>query len=184
MKILPPQVLCFLIRYDRNGLISNRFYISFISSIDLRPGLSLTNSYLSKITFTPFRNSTARKHSLQFQTSLPNALVITSYTLLHTTPIWTHCLHEGKSYSRAMDQSVSHRPLTTEARVRARVSPCWICGEQSSTGTGSPRSSIFYCSYHSTVVVHTHVSSEEWIIVSVAAVLRHSRTTSTWTTIT
>jgi hypothetical protein len=27
-----------------------------------------------------------------------------------------------------MAQAVSHRPLTVEARVRARVSPCGICG--------------------------------------------------------
>jgi hypothetical protein len=35
-----------------------------------------------------------------------------------------------------MDQVVSRRPLTAEARVRARVNPCGICGGQSGTGTG------------------------------------------------
>jgi hypothetical protein len=35
---------------------------------------------------------------------------------------------------RAMAQAVSLRPLTTEARVRARVSPFGICG---TSGTGS-----------------------------------------------
>jgi hypothetical protein len=33
-----------------------------------------------------------------------------------------------------MAQVVSRWPLTAEARVRARVSPCEICGGQSGTG--------------------------------------------------
>jgi hypothetical protein len=37
---------------------------------------------------------------------------------------------------RAMDQAVSRRPLTAEARVRSRVSPSGACGGQSGTGTG------------------------------------------------
>jgi hypothetical protein len=46
----------------------------------------------------------------------------------------------------AMAQVVSHRPLTAEAWVRARVNPCGICGGQSCTGTGfSPSSSVFPC---------------------------------------
>jgi hypothetical protein len=36
---------------------------------------------------------------------------------------------------RAMAQAVSRRPLTAEARVRSRVSPCGVCGGQSGTGT-------------------------------------------------
>jgi hypothetical protein len=35
-----------------------------------------------------------------------------------------------------MVQVVIRRPLTAEARVRALVNPCGICGEQSGTGTG------------------------------------------------
>jgi hypothetical protein len=51
---------------------------------------------------------------------------------------------------RAMSQAVSRRLLTTEARVRSRVRPCGICGEQSSTGTGfSPSTSVFPCQVHS-----------------------------------
>jgi hypothetical protein len=47
---------------------------------------------------------------------------------------------------RAMAQVVSRRPLTVEARVRARVNPCGIYGGQSGTGTGfSPSSSVFPC---------------------------------------
>jgi hypothetical protein len=39
-----------------------------------------------------------------------------------------------------MAQAVSRRPLTADARVRSRVSPCGICGGQNCTGTGfSPR---------------------------------------------
>jgi hypothetical protein len=42
---------------------------------------------------------------------------------------------------RAMAQVVSRRPLTAEALVRARVSPCGVCGGQSGTGTCFPPSS-------------------------------------------
>jgi hypothetical protein len=59
---------------------------------------------------------------------------------------------------RAMAQVVSRRPLTAEARVRARVNPCGICGGQSGTGIGfSPSSSVFPCQCHSTVAVETHI---------------------------
>jgi hypothetical protein len=59
---------------------------------------------------------------------------------------------------RAMAQVVSRRPLTAEARVRARVNPCGICGAQSGTGTGfSPSSSVLPCQYHSTVALQTHI---------------------------
>jgi hypothetical protein len=40
-----------------------------------------------------------------------------------------------------MSQAVSRRPLTTEARVCARVSPCGICGGQSGTEAGNSSSS-------------------------------------------
>jgi hypothetical protein len=47
-----------------------------------------------------------------------------------------------------MAQTVSRRPSTAKARVRARVSPCGICGGQSNTGTDfSPSSSGFPCQY-------------------------------------
>jgi hypothetical protein len=54
---------------------------------------------------------------------------------------------------RAMAAAVDHRPLTAEARVRSRVSPCGICGGQSGTGTSfSPSTSVFPCQFYSTGV--------------------------------
>jgi hypothetical protein len=50
-----------------------------------------------------------------------------------------------------MAQAVSRRPLTAEARVRSRVSPCGVCGGQSGTGTGFfSELSVFPCEFHST----------------------------------
>jgi hypothetical protein len=50
-----------------------------------------------------------------------------------------------------MAQAVSRRPVTAEARVRSRLSPCGICGGQSGTGTGFPPStSVFPCKFYST----------------------------------
>ena len=52
---------------------------------------------------------------------------------------------------RAMAEAVSRRPLTAEARVRSRVSPCGIYGGRSGTETGfSPSTSVFPCQFHST----------------------------------
>ena len=52
---------------------------------------------------------------------------------------------------RAMAQTVSCQPLTAEAWVPFRASPCGIYGGQSGTGTGfSPRTSVFPCQFQST----------------------------------
>jgi hypothetical protein len=60
---------------------------------------------------------------------------------------------------RAISQVVSRRPLTAEARVRARVNPCGICSGQSGTGTGF--FSEYFCFllsiYHSTVAIQTNI---------------------------
>jgi hypothetical protein len=58
--------------------------------------------------------------------------------------------------ARVMAQAVSRRPLTAEARVRARVNPYGICGGQNGTGTGfSPSSSVFLCQYHFTFALQS-----------------------------
>jgi hypothetical protein len=83
--------------------------------------------------------------------------------LLTRNTVWneaTWARTDNRAYpntGRAMAQVVSRRPLTAEARVRARVNPCGICGGQSGTGTGSsPSSTVFPCQHHSTIVLHTH----------------------------
>jgi hypothetical protein len=51
---------------------------------------------------------------------------------------------------RAMAQVVIRRPLTVEARVRTRFSPCGICGGQSDTGADFSLTLILFpCQYHS-----------------------------------
>jgi hypothetical protein len=70
-----------------------------------------------------------------------------------------YCEHGNGVWGRAVAQVVSRRPLTPEARIRAWVNPCGICGEQSGTGTGfSPSSSVFPSQYHSTVALQTHIT--------------------------
>jgi hypothetical protein len=60
---------------------------------------------------------------------------------------------------RAMAQVVSSRSLTVESRVRARVSPCGICGGQGGTGTGLSPS---FFGFPLSISFHrgTHMSSE------------------------
>jgi hypothetical protein len=66
---------------------------------------------------------------------------------------------------RAMAQAVSRRPLTAEALVRSRVSPCGICGGQTGTGTGfSPSTSVFPCQFHSTGAPLKWISRRNLII--------------------
>jgi hypothetical protein len=64
-----------------------------------------------------------------------------------------------------MAQVVSRRPLTAEARFRARANPCGICGGQSGTGTGfSPSSSVFPCQYIIPPSFSKLISSGECVI--------------------
>jgi hypothetical protein len=51
-----------------------------------------------------------------------------------------------------MAQAVSRRPLTAEARVRARVDPCGIRGGQSGTGAGISPANII------PPLLHIHLS--------------------------
>jgi hypothetical protein len=78
-----------------------------------------------------------------------------------------------------MAQAVSSGPPTAEARVRAWVSLCEICGEQNGTETGfSPRFSVFPVNIIIPPGLHTHISSSRGRTVSplVAAVRRHNLT--------
>jgi hypothetical protein len=79
-----------------------------------------------------------------FRVRRPSRTVrINAGTALRIVCTWVHRL-----LGRAMAQVVNHRPITAEARVRARLNPCGICGGQSGTGTGfSPSSSVFPCQY-------------------------------------
>jgi hypothetical protein len=55
-----------------------------------------------------------------------------------------------------MPQAVSSRPLTAEARVRARVSPCGIYCGHSRTGAGFSSSSYVFS--RSMLALHTYIS--------------------------
>jgi hypothetical protein len=79
------------------------------------------------------------------------SVVLTSHLLVAPGCEWvvavpppTLCACTGLSWSdlyltndsgRVVAQAVSRRPLTAEARVRSRISPCGFCGRQSGTGT-------------------------------------------------
>jgi hypothetical protein len=52
----------------------------------------------------------------------------------------------------AVAQAVSRWPLNAEARVRAQVSPCGICGGDGVTGT------VFLCQYDYTVALHVGIT--------------------------
>jgi hypothetical protein len=76
-------------------------------------------------------------------------------------------------------RKVSRRPLIAEARVRARVSPCRICGRQSGTGTGFfPISSVFPCQYQCFSILTDHLGGRT-IGPLVTAVQRYGLTPST-----
>jgi hypothetical protein len=57
-----------------------------------------------------------------------------------------------------MGQAVSRWPLTAEARVRARVNPCGICGGQSGTGQVFSEYFGFPCKYIIPPLLHIHLS--------------------------
>jgi hypothetical protein len=60
---------------------------------------------------------------------------------------------------RAMAQAVSRWPLTVEARVRARVNPCGICGGQSGTGQVFSEYFGFPCKYHSAIAPYASITA-------------------------
>jgi hypothetical protein len=57
-----------------------------------------------------------------------------------------------------MAQAVSRWRLTAEARVRARVNPCGICGGQSGTGQVFSEYFGFPCKYIIPPLLHIHLS--------------------------
>jgi hypothetical protein len=57
-----------------------------------------------------------------------------------------------------MAQAVSRWPLTAEARVRARVNPCRICGGQSGTGQVFSEYFGFPWKYIIPPLLHIHLS--------------------------
>jgi hypothetical protein len=85
---------------------------------------------------------------------------------------WKHASHKVKCLStlcqfvelvsgagRAMAQAVSRWPVTAEARVRARVNPCGICGGQSGTGQVFSEYFGFPCKYHSTIAPYSPITA-------------------------
>jgi hypothetical protein len=59
---------------------------------------------------------------------------------------------------RAMAQADSRWPLTAEARVRARVNPCGICGGHSGTGQVFSEYFGFPCKYIIPPLLHIHLA--------------------------
>jgi hypothetical protein len=57
-----------------------------------------------------------------------------------------------------MAQAVSRWPVTAEARVRARVNPCGICGGQSGTEQVFSENFGFPCKYIIPPLLHIHLS--------------------------
>jgi hypothetical protein len=55
--------------------------------------------------------------------------------------------------------NVFRRPLTAEARVRARVNPRGICGGQSGTGKVFSEYFGFPCRYHSTIAPYSSITA-------------------------
>jgi hypothetical protein len=63
---------------------------------------------------------------------------------------------------RVMAQEVNHRPLTAEARVRARVSPRGISGRHKvALGQAFSESFGFPCQYHHSTVAHRIICADE-----------------------
>jgi hypothetical protein len=78
-----------------------------------------------------------------------------------TTPLsfWQYPLHQAVQW-------------LTRSRIRAREIHVGFMVYKVALG----QDSVFPCQYHSTVVLHTHISSGRWISPLVAAVQRHSFT--------
>jgi hypothetical protein len=71
-------------------------------------------------------------------------------------------INKSHSLGRGMAQAVSRRLPTADARVRAQVTPCGICGGLSDSGAGFLRVLRFprQLSFHRLLHIHHHLSSE------------------------
>jgi hypothetical protein len=121
------------------------------------------NSILPFATRSPKRSSSSpcdpwfvHSHNIRRRAQISNYGSLPHYTFIQRCGTSLFLVNFRRS--RAMAQVVSHRPLNSEERVHASVSPYGICGGQSGTGTGFyPGSSVFPCQYYSTVAVQTHI---------------------------
>jgi hypothetical protein len=122
----------------------------------------------------------------------PKRLPLTLYSFWNMTVHWgvvpcslleTDWRFTGP-WGRSMAQAVSHRPLSAEARVHARLNPYLISGGRNGAATGfSQRSSGLSCHYYSTMALHAHISPGWWTVGPlVAAVQRHILTPPAWAT--
>jgi hypothetical protein len=75
-------------------------------------------------------------------------------------------------------QTVSCGPLVAEAHICVHVR---FVVDKVALGQAFPSYLVFTCQYHSTVALHTHISSGGWTVgMLVAAVQRHNLTLLTW----
>jgi hypothetical protein len=130
------------------------------------------NNYIVIIDISkPIRNSQ----------SYTNTFYLTKY--IYNSDILGVCvsIFPDSDFGHVMVQAVSRRSPTAENRVCTRVSPRGICGGQSSSEAGfTPTFSVLTCHCHSTMTLHTHVSSRGWTIGPLlASVHRHSLASST-----
>jgi hypothetical protein len=125
---------------------------------------------------------TSKKSSVHLDVYTPQGSTRDLWTDLKR---WSDWRNSGVQYtlSRAVAQAVSRRSLAAELRVRARVSPCGICG-QSGTETGFSPISLFLpvniISLGSILILYLIWGWTTGLLV--AAVQRHRLTPTTHTT--
>jgi hypothetical protein len=122
---------------------------------------------LHHVTFCPsnWRSMVSHRTCCSFRWRASSPLV----SILHLAVPWLRQLVGG---------------LSPEVQVHIWVSPCGICGWQSSIGTGFSLSFlVFPYQYHFPLTLHTDISSGGWRIGPlVATVQRYSLTPLTWIT--
>jgi hypothetical protein len=101
------------------------------------------HSWAPKKTFAEIRTTgaitytadTASLHDKQRDELTDRNMSYVSWTYLLNVSAFRYIVNP-KHKAVPWAQTVSPRPLTAEARVRSRISPCGVCGGQSGTGTG------------------------------------------------